>query len=209
MNAHLRAGIAIYNADEYHAAHDAWEEYWLDLESGTDDERLLHGLIQYTAAIYHARNRNWAGATGLAESAIQYLQSLSPTYRGVAIDVAISALTAIEADPESIERREPQPLIIEGSALALADLDFEETCLAATVLANEYAYDEQTIERAIAFAHQDMDSAMSSPLVGLLFSFVRDSQRRPIIFQRLAEHTDRRRQRDGDVSGLFDDTTPS
>ncbi|MFB6301121.1 MAG: DUF309 domain-containing protein, partial [Halobacteriales archaeon] len=52
MDAHLRAGIAIYNAGGYHAAHDAWEDHWLDLESGTDDERFLHGLIQFTAAVH-------------------------------------------------------------------------------------------------------------------------------------------------------------
>ena len=69
MREHLRAGIAVYNAGEYHAAHDAWEDYWLDLERGTDDERLLHGLIQFTAAVHHAEERNWEGAVGLAESA--------------------------------------------------------------------------------------------------------------------------------------------
>ena len=26
MDAHLRAGVAIYNAGHYHAAHDAWED---------------------------------------------------------------------------------------------------------------------------------------------------------------------------------------
>jgi len=52
----LRAGIAIHNAGHYHAAHDAWEDEWLELDDGSD-ERLLHGLIQFTAAIHHARNR--------------------------------------------------------------------------------------------------------------------------------------------------------
>ncbi|NIS31883.1 MAG: DUF309 domain-containing protein, partial [Actinobacteria bacterium] len=59
MDAHLRAGIAIYNAGGYHAAHDAWEDHWLELEAGTDDERFLHGLIQFTAAVHHAQGANW------------------------------------------------------------------------------------------------------------------------------------------------------
>jgi predicted metal-dependent hydrolase len=73
MESHLRAGVAVYNAGQYHAAHDAWEDHWLDLEQGTDDEQFLHGLIQFTAAVHHARTRNWSGATGLASSARDYL----------------------------------------------------------------------------------------------------------------------------------------
>ena len=33
MRNRLRAGVAIYNDGYYHAAHDAWEERWLDLEA--------------------------------------------------------------------------------------------------------------------------------------------------------------------------------
>ena len=80
MNAHLRAGVAVYNAGRFHAAHDAWEEYWLGLESGADDERFLHGLIQFTAVVYHATEDNWSGAQGLAESAREYLADLRETH---------------------------------------------------------------------------------------------------------------------------------
>ncbi|MFC6725607.1 DUF309 domain-containing protein, partial [Halobium palmae] len=41
MDDALRAGVAIYNAGDYHAAHDAWEDVWLDLPEGTDDGRAL------------------------------------------------------------------------------------------------------------------------------------------------------------------------
>ena len=33
MRDHLRAGVAIYNVGEHHAAHDAWKDHWLGLES--------------------------------------------------------------------------------------------------------------------------------------------------------------------------------
>ena len=46
MDAHLRAGAAIYNTGEFHAAHDAWEELWLDMDDGPDRD-LLQGLIQF------------------------------------------------------------------------------------------------------------------------------------------------------------------
>ena len=93
MEAALRAGVAIYNAGEFHAAHDAWEAEWLGLDDGTDDERLLHGLIQFTAVVHHARERNWSGAVGLAESAGEYLAD-HPRMIGVLFTVTLLLLQA-------------------------------------------------------------------------------------------------------------------
>lgn len=205
MDEHLRAGIAIYNAGEYHAAHDAWEAHWLDLKRGSDDERFLHGLIQFTAVVYHARNRNWGGATGLAESAAEYLADLPADYRGVNVGPARRYLDALGVDPERIERRQPLALTVDGVALGLADLDFEETVVAADVLAEEYGYDEAVVDRAAAFARADLDDERTaSPFVTLLFDFVREPEQRGIVFQRLTEHVEKRAHREDDVAGLFD-----
>ncbi len=206
MDEHLRAGIAVYNAGEYHAAHDAWEAHWLDLPAGTDDERFLHGLIQFTAAVYHARNRNWGGATGLATSAVEYLADLPADYRGVNVGPVRTYLTALGADPELVDRRRPLALTAEWTRLTFEQLDFEETAIAADVLAEEYGYDEELFDRATAFARADLkDENTASPFVTLLFDFVREPQQRGIIIQRLGEHVERRQSREDDVSGLFDE----
>ena len=205
MDAHLRAGVAIYNAGYYHAAHDAWEDHWLDLESGTDDELLLHGLIQFTAAVHHARNRNWSGATGLAESAGEYLADLPSEYRAVNVGAVREYLRALERDPERIERGPAPALTHEGRALGLADLDFDATAVAAGVLAEELGYDEDAVERAVTYARADLDAGdEGSRFVTLLFDFVRDRQNRALVAQRLAEHGQRRANRERDVEGLFE-----
>jgi len=206
MDAHLQAGVAIYNAGYYHAAHDAWEDHWLDLESGTDDELLLHGCIQFTAAVYHARNRNWSGATGLAGSAGAYLSDLPPTYREVNVEAVREYLGALERDPERIERGPAPPLTHEGRVLGLADLDFASTAVAAEVLAEELGYDEAAIEAATRYARADLDAGEEgSRFVTFLFDFVRDEGNRAIVAQRLAEHVERRRRRDADLDGLFEE----
>ncbi len=205
MEPHLRAGVAIYNAGNHHAAHDAWEDHWLGLESGTDDERFLHGLIQFTAAVYHARDRNWSGATGLAESAGEYLAFLSPTYRGVNVGDVRRYLAALAGDPELIERRDTLVLTHAGEVLTPADLGFEATCVAADVLAEEDGYEDEPVERAAAYARADLDAGQTeSPFVTLLFDFVRQPADRDIVFQRLSEHAARRADREADVEGLFD-----
>ncbi len=205
MESHLRAGVAIYNAGGHHAAHDAWEDYWLDLESGTDDERFLHGLIQFTAAVYHARNCNWSGATGLAESAGGYLADLPGGYRDVNVGDVRAYLSRLASDPELVERREPLRLVHHGTRLLPADLGFEATCVAADVLAAENGYDEETVDRAAGYARADLDAGESeSPFVTLLFDFVREPDDRGVVFRRLSEHVDRRAGREADVEGLFE-----
>ena len=203
MNAHLRAGVAIYNTGAFHAAHDAWEEYWLALDSG-DDERFLHGLIQFTAAIHHATRRNWLGATGLAASAREYLADLPPAYREVNVGEVRKYLAALEADPECIERASPLSLTIAGRALALPGLDFAASAVVAGVFAEEGEYDEEVIERAVAYAREDLTSEGTSPFVALVVDFVCDPANRGIAYQRLTEHAERRAARESDVDGLFE-----
>jgi hypothetical protein len=203
VNAHLRAGIAIYNAGRYHAAHDAWEERWLDLAG--DDERFLHGLIQFTAAVHHATQRNWTGATGLAESAREYLAPLPAGYRNVNLDAVRDYLAALHTDPERIERAPPLSLTHEDHDLVLDDLDFEASAVVARVLAEEGDYDEELIERAVEYARMDLDAGRgTSPFVTLVLDFAREGNR-GIVHQRLREHTERRVARERDVDGLFEE----
>ena len=46
------AGIELYNAGEFHAAHDAWEERWRD-ECGPREKLFLQALIQSAVVFHH------------------------------------------------------------------------------------------------------------------------------------------------------------
>jgi len=182
MRDRLRAGVAIFNSGHYHAAHDAWEDRWLELEAGSDDERLLHGLIQYSGAVYHARERNWEGAVGLAESAGEYLAGLPTDYRDLRLEPIRVALDRLAADPEIIERRAPGRIEHEDDSPGLADLGFEPTAIAAVVLAEEFGYDEEPVGRARAYARRDLEAGDDgSVFITLLFDFVREDENRGII----------------------------
>ena len=199
----LRAGIAVYNDGHYHAAHDAWEDRWLELTAGTDDERLLHGLIQFTAAVHHASERNWVGAVGLATSALEYLDGLPETYRGVGLSRCRAFLDRLAGDPELIERRPPIRLEHEGERPGLEELDVSETAVAATVLAEAFGYDEGPIEAAAEYALADLEAGRDdSRFIALLFAFVREDDR-GVVYRRLSAHVDRRASREEDVDGLF------
>ena len=46
------AGINLYNAGEFHAAHDAWEERWMG-EVGPKEKLFLQAMIQSAVAFHH------------------------------------------------------------------------------------------------------------------------------------------------------------
>ena len=46
------AGIDLYNAGEYHAAHDAWEERWMG-PVAPDEKHFLQAMIQSAVAFHH------------------------------------------------------------------------------------------------------------------------------------------------------------
>jgi hypothetical protein len=204
VRAELRAGVAVFNAGEHHAAHDAWEERWLALPDG-DDADLLQGLIQFTAAVHHAGDANWDGLRGLADSAGGYLAGLPADCRGVNVGDVRGYVGALAADPEHVERASPPALTHEGAALALADLRFDAAAVAARVLAGEYdGYDPEVLARAAEYGRADLDDGRAtSPFVTLVLDFARGGDR-PIVHQRLSEHVARRDREHDDVAGLFD-----
>ncbi|MFB6353782.1 MAG: DUF309 domain-containing protein [Halobacteriales archaeon] len=209
MDAHLRAGVAVYNAGGHHAAHDAWEDRWLALEAGTEDERFLHGLIQFTAAVHHAHDANWTGARGLAESGAGYLDGLPADYRGLNVGPVRDYLRSVAADPEHVERAAPPALTYEGRALGLGDLDDPAVRVAAVVLAEAGdAYDEAVVERAVAFADEAVEAGVEPTaddrFAALLADFVADPDRRQLVYERLAGHVEREAAKRADVDGLFD-----
>jgi len=46
------AGIDLYNAGEFHAAHDAWESRWRDL-AGPSEKLFLQAMIQSAVVFHH------------------------------------------------------------------------------------------------------------------------------------------------------------
>jgi predicted metal-dependent hydrolase len=225
MREYLRGGIAVHNAGHYHAAHDAWEDRWLELKEAVPDapatveavedddplpgdptpaadERLLHGLIQFTAAAHHLANGNPGGAAGLAESGRAYLGPLPADYRAVGVDEVRAFLEAVAADPAAVDG--VPVLTHEGAAVGFEDLDFPATAVAAGVLAEEFGYDDGTVAAGVEYARADLsDGEEGSRFVALVFDFVREDEHRGIVAQRLGDHVRRRRHREEDVEGLF------
>ena len=108
------AGIDLYNAGEFHAAHDAWEERWMG-EVGPQEKLFLQAMIQSAVAFHHldigrpgaARQMYLRAKEKFGRLGQSVFMSLDLEEYQAQLDAALSWLLSV-ADP----RDAPMPLIV-------------------------------------------------------------------------------------------------
>lgn len=96
-------GVRLYNAGEFHEAHDCFEAEWYSYGSGTTESAFLHGMVQVAAGAYkHFDFEDDAGMRSLFGTALQYLQDVPRDYYGVdLLDVRTTLTNALD-DPTAL-----------------------------------------------------------------------------------------------------------
>jgi uncharacterized protein len=77
------AGIDLYNAGEFHAAHDAWEERWRD-DCGPREKLFLQALIQSAVVFHHIEIGRRGAARRMYRMALDVTDYLAQLARSVA-----------------------------------------------------------------------------------------------------------------------------
>lgn len=80
------AGIDLYNAGEYHAAHDAWEDRWRD-RAGPREKLFLQALIQSAVVFHHLEIGRRGAARRMCRMATEKFERLGEA-RFMSLDVA-------------------------------------------------------------------------------------------------------------------------
>ena len=119
------AGIDLYNAGEFHAAHDVWEERWMG-EVGPDEKLFLQAMIQSAVAFHHldigrpgaARQMYLRAKEKFSRLGHRVFMSLDLEEYQAQLDAALSWLLSV-ADP----REAPMPLIVPPKIRLLARID--------------------------------------------------------------------------------------
>jgi uncharacterized protein len=112
------AGIDLYNAGEFHAAHDAWEERWMGPVS-PDEKLFLQAMIQSAVAFHHlqigrpgaARRMYLRAKEKFAQLGHTIFMSLDVSDYQQQLDAALSWLLEVP-DPRQIEQPQIQPPVI-------------------------------------------------------------------------------------------------
>src|SRR2546423_7275196 len=107
------AGIDLYNAGEFHAAHDAWEDRWRD-DAGPREKLFLQTMIQSAVAFHHleigrpgaARRMYQMASEKFARLGTRRFMSLDLADYQAQLDRALAWLLAVP-DPRTIE---PPPI---------------------------------------------------------------------------------------------------
>jgi hypothetical protein len=118
----LAEGLRLFNAGEYFAAHDAWEELWTGYRGPW--RNLLKGLIQVAVALYHFERGNLVGARKLRRTSQAYLLpfaaesplvnvadllgSYPSMFAGLQEDVTLQNATVAHTAPPNIASLRPQ-----------------------------------------------------------------------------------------------------
>jgi hypothetical protein len=121
-NAHIAAypveyiaGIDLYNAGEFHAAHDAWEERWMG-EVSPQEKLFLQAMIQSAVAFHHldigrpgaARQMYLRAKEKFARLGCPVFMSLDLEHYQAQLDAALSWLLSVP-DPRELTRPEIVP----------------------------------------------------------------------------------------------------
>lgn len=109
------AGIDLYNAEEFHAAHDAWEERWMG-EVGPEEKLFLQAMIQSAVAFHHlqigrpgaARQMYQRAKEKFAKLGKKVFMSLDLEDYQAQLDLALSWLLTV-ADPRELMPLEIKP----------------------------------------------------------------------------------------------------
>ena len=119
------AGIDLYNAGEFHAAHDAWEERWMG-EVGAREKLFLQAMIQSAVAFHHldigrpgaARQMYLRAKEKFARLGCPVFMSLDLAEYQAQLDTALSWLLSVP-DPRALT----QPEIVPPKIRLLAAVD--------------------------------------------------------------------------------------
>jgi predicted metal-dependent hydrolase len=79
------AGIDLYNAGEFHAAHDAWEERWRD-DCGPREKLFLQALIQSAVVFHHVEIGRRGAARRMYRMALEKFERLGAA-RYMSLDI--------------------------------------------------------------------------------------------------------------------------
>ena len=97
-------GVRLYNAREFHASHDCFEDEWYNYGSGTTESAFLHGMVQVAAGAYkHFDFGDDGGMRSLFRTALQYLRGVPDDYYGVDVADVRATLEAALTDPTVLE----------------------------------------------------------------------------------------------------------
>ena len=123
------AGIDLYNAGEFHAAHDAWEDRWRD-DCGPREKLFLQALIQSAVVFHHIEIGRRGAARRMYRMALEKFARLGAE-RFMSLDITeylaqlARSLSWLEASEDPREATQPADFTPPLIRLMLEVMDYD------------------------------------------------------------------------------------
>jgi hypothetical protein len=116
-------GVRLYNAGDFHASHDCFEDEWYNYGSGSVESAFLHGMVQVAAGAYkHFDFEDDGGMRSLFETARQYLHGVPGDFYGVDVDDVRRTIGEALERPETLDGWR---IVLDGRCPVASALDHE------------------------------------------------------------------------------------
>ena len=90
------AGIELFNKTDFFAAHDFFEDCWLECER--EDRFFYQGLVQISVGFYHLISGNVKGSLSQLKKGIKKLKIYGDVYRQVNLKLLIEQVSSVILD---------------------------------------------------------------------------------------------------------------
>jgi len=80
----IEEGIKLFNSSDFFAAHDYFEDLWMNAEQ--KDKLFFQGMVQISVASYHLTHNNLNGALSQYIKSADKLKNYLPEYYGVNLE---------------------------------------------------------------------------------------------------------------------------
>jgi len=116
-------GVRLYNAGEFHGAHDCFEAEWYNYGRGSTESAFLHGMVQVAAGAYkHFDFEDDEGMRSLFRTALNYFRGVPADFYGVDVLDVRTVLTNALEDPAALHGWQ---IRLDGDYPGAREADFE------------------------------------------------------------------------------------
>lgn len=89
-------GIALFNDSDFFAAHDFFEDCWMECER--EERKFYQGLVQVSVGSYHLISGNYKGCVSQYKKAEKKLRSYSPVHKKINLALLLDQIEPIIFD---------------------------------------------------------------------------------------------------------------
>ncbi|WKZ70405.1 MAG: DUF309 domain-containing protein [Melioribacteraceae bacterium] len=94
----IEEGVKLFNEHDFFAAHDFFENLWMNAESS--DRLFFQGMVQISVGGYHLLNQNYKGSLSQYKKGTEKLTNYLPDYKGIQLDILLQKIDNIIQDLE-------------------------------------------------------------------------------------------------------------